>query len=89
MPNETGIRTLKVPFRAPSGEIEEILLAVSDTGEPESQQAEEAAHYLETLAAQGHLQYEGVESPGVGATHRIRRNPDGTRVLERIRFGAA
>lgn len=88
MTPDEGMRVVKVPFEDPSGGKEDVLVTVPDTGEPESEQVAEALQYVRSLVASGQLDYGDKKKRILGATHRLRRNPDGTRVLERIGFSA-
>jgi hypothetical protein len=84
----SGMRLLKIPFQTSSGEVEKILVQVPESNAPESELVAEVSTFVKTLAANGQLEYDDQESPRPGATHRLRRTPEGDRVLERIGFSA-
>jgi len=67
------------------GEAQTVEVEVPDTGEPEEQQVQEAAHFVQTLE-DNHQLAEGSGPLPLGATHRVETGPDGIKRLVRIRF---
>ena len=79
-------RKIHVPFET-DGKTEDVVVEMPDTGESDEALASEALSYLETLAENGQLEVEDhPEKKPAAATHKLTRNPDGTRSLKRMRY---
>jgi hypothetical protein len=77
------MKRLRVPYTR-GGKKQEIEVEVPDSGEPEEEQIQEAAHFVQTLVDNRQLA-EGPGPPPPGATHQVEIGPDGVRRLTRKR----